>query len=73
LREIYQESEARNREQVFKRDEVVQIKGCFFKVENIIPEHNKLVLVGISKEEGLKAASESIREKLLNSGEANVF
>lgn len=53
IRESASMMDAKPNEVVFERDEVVKVKGAYFRIENILPEKNKLVLIGISKEEGL--------------------
>lgn len=52
IRDLASAFEARENEAVFERDEVVKIKGAYFSIENILPEKNKIILIGISKEEG---------------------
>ena len=47
IREIMKEDDVKSSEVIFKNGELISIKGCIFKIENIYPNpENRLFLVG---------------------------
>ena len=61
IREMLPDEEPRGREVIFRKGELIDVRGCLFKIENIHPNpEDTLILkgVGLNQEEEVKKDGE---------------